>query len=128
MNRIRSIVLAVSTALYFSVFAAGAESYLCKESDTVSIDQYGISYPAENESELEQQDWIVDMSRGWRRSDFPFFHGSCQTNKGYAVCKSDGLAYGEATLSIHPNGSNFIVVYMDYGLGALTIVGKCTPN
>ena len=126
MYRTRTKALVACTSLCFSIAAVGSESYVCKESATVSIDQYEIVQPAENESELKRQNWIVDTNRGWRRSDFPFFHGTCETKKGYTVCRSDKLDYGEATLSIHPDGTNFIVVYMDYGLGALAIVGECT--
>ena len=56
----------------------------------------------------------------------PYFSGTCETNKGYTVCKTQDFAFGEATFSIHPNDSNFVLVYVDYGLDALAFVGKCS--
>jgi hypothetical protein len=105
-----------------------AEVYFCKESATVSIDPYNISSSGEDGDVPSRQDWIVDTERGWRRSGFPDYRGACQKNKGYVVCRTDNIAFGEATLSIHPNDSNFVVVYLDYGLGALAFVGKCSSN
>lgn len=125
MQNYSSSCLLACTALLFSASAVGSETYHCKQSATVSIDQYEIESPAEDARILAEQDWIVDVNRGWRRSDFPHFNGACGTNNGYVVCRADSLAFGEATLSIHPDGSNFLVVYMDYGLGALAVVGKC---
>ena len=103
-----------------------AELYFCRESATVSIDPYNVTSSAEGGDVPSRQDWIIDTERGWRRSDFPDYRGACQKNKGYVVCRTDNIAFGEATLSIHPNDSNFVVVYLDYGLGALVFVGKCS--
>jgi len=108
--------------------AASAETYYCKDTAGVSIDQFGNSSSAEDVDEFEQQDWVVNTEKGWRRSDIPGFSGACVSNKGYVVCKATDIAFGEATFSIHPNGSNFALVYTDFGLGALAFVGKCTKS
>lgn len=111
-------------------FAARAygEVYFCQQDASVSIDPFGVASPAKGDEDFEYRNWIIDTERGWRRSDFPEYRGSCAVNSGYVVCRTDNIAFGEATLSIHPNGSNFAVVYTDYGLGSLTFVGKCSKN
>lgn len=125
MTRYRPIgSIALITLLTFCA-GVNAEVYFCKESAAVSIDPYNISESGEDGGFPSQQDWIVDTDQGWRRTDFPDYRGACQKDKGYVVCRTDNIAFGEATLSIHPNSSNFVVVYLDYGLGALAFVGKC---
>ena len=104
--------------------AANAEVYYCEDTAGVSIDQFQISSSAEESDEFDQQKWVVDTDKGWRRSDVPHFSGACELKQGYVVCKARDIAFGEATLSIHPDGSNFILVYIDYGLNVLAFVGK----
>ena len=116
---------AIITLVFFSA-ATNAEIYFCEDRAGVSIDQYGVATSDDERNDFEQQDWVVDTEKGWRRSDIPGFGGACQTNKGYVVCRATDIVFGEATLSIHPDGSNFSLVYVDYGLGALAFVGKCT--
>ena len=125
MSRNRPQGLLTAIAFVFLSSSANSEIYRCEESAAVSIDPYDISTPPDDTGDVKPRDWIVDTEQGWRRSDFPDFRGSCQSNKGYVVCRTENIAFGEATLSIHPNGSSFVVVYMDYGLGALAFVGKC---
>ena len=119
-GRLTTLIILI---LFTSV--ANAENYFCEDTAGISLDQYGISTSAEEVHELEQKGWIVDTDKGWRRSDFPDFNGNCESNKGYVVCKAQDIVFGEATFSIHPDGSNFILVYIDYGLNALAFVGKC---
>ena len=120
-------LVAITTLVFFSA-AANAELYLCEDRAGVSIDQYGMATSDDENNDFEQQKWIVDTDRGWRRSDIPGFSGACVINKGYIVCKATDIVFGEATLSIHPDGSNFNLVYVDFGLGALAFVGKCTKS
>ena len=77
---------------------------------------------------IAQRRWLVDTDQGWHRAEFPGYRGSCQIENGYVVCRTENIAFGEATLSIHPNRTSFVVVYTDYGLGALAIVGKCNKQ
>lgn len=117
-------LLAVITLLISTT--ASAEVYLCKDAEGVSIDQYGISSASEEFNNFEYQEWVVDTEKGWRRADLAKFGGACESKKGYVVCRADNIAFGEATFSIHPDGANFILVYIDYGMNALAFVGKCT--
>ncbi|MBT8145349.1 MAG: DUF4124 domain-containing protein [Gammaproteobacteria bacterium] len=125
--RLRSNSLLTAVALLFST-AASAEVYFCKDAEGVSIDQYGISSAAEEFNEFEYQEWVVDTEKGWRRADLANFGGACESKRGYVVCRADNIAFGEATFSIHPDGANFILVYIDYGMNALAFVGKCTQK
>lgn len=113
-------------ALVFLSAALRAETYICADRAGVSIDQYAVVTSDDEGNGFELQEWIVDTDRGWRRSDIPGFSGACMVNKGYVVCRATDIVFGEATLSIHPDGSNFSLVYHDYGLGTLAFVGKCT--
>jgi len=122
-NELRSLVT-IFTLLFFSS-TAYAEIFFCEDTAGVNIDHYEISNSVEEVNDFGQQEWIVDTDKGWRRSDLPHFSGACESKNGYVVCKAHDIAFGEATFSIHPNGSNFILVYIDYGLGALAFVGKC---
>ena len=104
---------------------AWADLYSCQETGAVSIDAYQSEVIDEGGVDTAHRRWLVDTEQGWHRAEFPGFRGSCQIENGYVVCRTDNIAFGEATLSIHPNGTSFVVVYTDYGLGALAFVGKC---
>ena len=105
-----------------------ADLYYCQETGAVSIDPHQSSVIDEDSPGIAQRRWLVDTDRGWHRAEFPGYRGSCQIENGYVVCRTENIAFGEATLSIHPNGTSFVVVYTDYGLGALAIVGKCNER
>jgi len=107
------------------VQAARADLYSCQETGAVSIDPHQSSVLDEDNA---QRRWLVDTDHGWHRAEFPGYRGSCQIENGYVVCRTENIAFGEATLSIHPNRTSFVVVYTDYGLGALAIVGKCNEQ
>ena len=109
----------------FSLIAR-AEIFSCQESNAVSIDPYNSSILEPDNKEADRREWIVDTERGWHRSEYPEYRGACEIENGYVICRTKDIAFGEATLSIHPNGSSFVVVYTDYGIGALAFVGKCS--
>lgn len=117
----------VCMLLSFLVFhsTAWADLYSCQETAAVSIDPYQSAVIDEDSAETTDRRWLVDTDQGWHRAEFPGYRGACQIENGYVICRTDNIAFGEAILSIHPNGSSFVVVYMDYGLGALAFVGKC---
>jgi len=102
-----------------------ADLYSCQETGAVSIDPHKSSVIDEDNA---QRRWLVDTDQGWHRDAFPGYRGSCKIENGYVVCRTENIAFGEATLSIHPNRTSFVVVYIDYGLGALAIVGKCNEQ
>lgn len=104
---------------------AWADLYSCQETGAVSIDPYQRAVIEEDSADTTHRRWLVDTDQGWHRAEFPGYRGSCQIENGYVICRTDNIAFGEATLSIHPNGTSFVVVYTDYGLGALAFVGKC---
>jgi len=118
----------VGVILYVSIFSltARAEIFSCQESNAVSVDTYTSSILEPGRDEAGRRKWIVDTERGWHRSEYPEYRGACEIENGYVVCRTKNIAFGEATLSIHPNGSSFVVVYTDYGIGALAFVGKCS--
>lgn len=118
-------LISVSALVLVSVYAK-AETFHCRDTAGVNLSQYGISTSSENNDEFALHEWIVDTDKGWRRSDVPQFNGACQANSGYVVCKAHDIAFGEATFSIHPDGTNFMLTFLDYGLGTLAFVGKCT--
>ncbi len=126
MNAERSARLLTAVSLGLSACAASAETYFCEDVAGVSIDQYGVSTSTDEVNDFEDQEWVVDTEKGWRRADLPHFSGACESNKGYVVCKAHDIAFGEATFSIHPNGSDYVLVYIDYGLDALAFAGKCS--
>lgn len=105
-----------------------ADLYSCQETGAVSIDPYKSSVIDEYSADTTQRRWVVDTDQGWHRAEFPGYRGSCQIENGYVVCRTKNIAFGEATLSIHPNRTSFVVVYTDYGLGALAFVGKCNEQ
>ena len=107
------------------VQAARADLYSCEETGAVSIDPHQSSVIDEDSAKRR---WLVDTDQGWHRAEFPGYRGSCQIENGYVVCRTENIAFGEATLSIHPNRTSFVVVYTDYGLGALAFVGKCNEQ
>lgn len=110
------------------VQAARADLYSCEEAGAVSIDPHQSSVIDEDSAGVAQRKWLVDTDQGWHRAEFPGYRGSCRIENGYVVCRTENIAFGEATLSIHPNRTSFVVVYIDYGLGALAIVGKCNKQ
>ena len=118
----------VGVILYVSIFSltARAEIFSCQESNAVSVDTYTSTILEPDRDEAGRRKWIVDTERGWHRSEYPEYRGACEIENGYVVCRTKNIAFGEATLSIHPNGSSFVVVYTDYGIGALAFVGKCS--
>ena len=118
----------VGVILCASVFSltARAEIFSCQESNAVSVDTYTSTILEPDRDEAGRRKWIVDTGRGWHRSEYPEYRGACEIENGYVVCRTKNIAFGEATLSIHPNGSSFVVVYTDYGIGALAFVGKCS--
>ena len=107
------------------VQAARADLYSCEETGAVSIDPHQSSVIDEDNAKRR---WLVDTDHGWHRAEFPGYRGYCKIENGYVVCRTENIAFGEATLSIHPNRTSFVVVYTDYGLGALAIVGKCNEQ
>ena len=107
---------------------AWADLYSCQETGAVSIDPHKSSVVDEYSADTTQRRWLVDTDQGWHRAEFPGYRGSCQIENGYVVCRTKNIAFGEATLSIHPNRTSFVVVYIDYGLGALAFVGKCNEQ
>ena len=122
-SKLGRLLLITTCGIYAA--EAHANTYLCTDNAKVSLNQFGVSSSLEETADFEPQNWVVDTARGWRRLDLPDFRGTCESTNGYIVCRTDGIAFGEATLSIHPDGSNFVLVYTDYGLGALAFVGKC---
>ena len=124
--RIPRVVCLISSALV--VQAAWADLYSCQETGAVTIDPHQSSVINEDSAQSAQRRWLVDTDQGWHRAEFPGYRGSCQIENGYVICRTNNIAFGEATLSIHPNRTSFVVVYTDYGLGALAIVGKCSKK
>tara|TARA_Y100000994_G_C15554335_1_gene385470 strand:+ start:369 stop:746 length:378 start_codon:yes stop_codon:yes gene_type:complete len=101
-----------------------ATVYYCQDSGSVELDMFTSGRPNNITEREEAYRWIVDTSRGWRRADINSFSGACVVDKGYTVCKAD-RPYGEAIFSIHPDDSNFILIYVDYGMDLLAFVGNC---
>ena len=99
-----------------------AKTYYCKDSGSTELDMFGTE--KENKASTKPYHWIVDTNRGWKRSDVVAYSGSCRIDNGYTVCRAD-TAYGEAIFSIHPDDSNFILIYLDYGIDLLAFVGRC---
>lgn len=99
-----------------------AKTYHCKDSGSTELDMFGAE--KENKASTRPYHWIVDTNRGWKRSDVVAYSGSCGIDNGYTVCRAD-TAYGEAIFSIHPDDSNFILIYLDYGIDLLAFVGSC---
>ena len=122
-HQLLRVVCLIWSAL--AVQAAWADLYSCQETGAVSIDPHQSSVIDEDNAKRR---WLVDTDHGWHRAEFPGYRGSCQIENGYVVCRTENIAFGEATLSIHPNRTSFVVVYTDYGLGALAIVGKCNEQ
>ena len=108
-------------SLCFAPTLLNAKTYYCKNSGSTELDMFG----AEKENKTSTTyHWIVDTNRGWKRSDVVAYSGSCEIDNGYTVCRAD-TAYGEAIFSIHPDDSNFILIYLDYGIDLLAFVGSC---
>jgi len=108
--------------------ALNARAFYCEAKTAVSLDHYKVLSTDEGSDSLVLYSWIIDLNRGWRRSDVPAFSGACESDEGYVVCESSDLSYGEANFSIHPDGSKFTLVFVDYGLGSLTFVGTCSES
>ena len=106
---------------------ATAAEYVCEDKAQTNLDMFGAKNSNMKEIGFEPQKWVVDTSKGWRRSDNPVYRGSCQADKGYTICKAD-TTFGEAIFSIHPDDSNFILVYLDYGLDLLAFTGNCKKS
>ena len=87
-----------------------------------SIDPYQREVIDGGGADIANRRWLVDTDQGWHRAEFPGI-GSCRIENGYVICRTDNIAFGEAILSIHPNGTSFVVVYTDYGLALAS--GKC---
>ena len=119
---IRSLVL--SGAILLTPLSAG-EIYFCSDIAGVSINKFGIKTSNKNAKEIALQNWLIDTSKGWRREDVEGYAGACETNKGYVVCRAEDVVFGEAIFTIHPDDSNFVLTYLDYGLDALSYVGTC---
>ena len=119
---IRSLVL--SGTILLTPLSAG-EIYFCSDIAGVSINKFGIKTSNKNAKEIALQNWLIDTSKGWRREDVEGYAGACETNKGYVVCRAEDVVFGEAIFSIHPDDSNFVLTYLDYGLDALSYVGTC---
>ena len=99
-----------------------AKTFYCKDSGSTELDMFGADKG--NIARTREYHWIVDTNRGWKRSDVVAYSGTCVIDNGYTVCRAD-TAYGEAIFSIHPDDSNFILVYLDYGIDLLAFVGSC---
>lgn len=119
------VVVGVLLGVLGSHSTAWADLYSCQETGAVSIDPYQKEVIDGGGADTANRRWLVDTDQGWHRAEFPGYRGSCRIENGYVICRTDNIAFGEATLSIHPNGTSFVVVYTDYGLGALAFVGKC---
>jgi hypothetical protein len=116
-------LLASAMIACISPVAIAAE-YVCEDNAKTNLDMFGAKISNVRDSNFTHQNWVVDTNKGWRRSDNPVYRGSCTTDKGYTVCKADTI-FGEAIFSIHPDDSNFILVYLDYGLDLLAFTGNC---
>ena len=105
--------------------ATKAAIYYCEDTIGVSIDRFDFEALNDDNPNFIAHNWLIDTDKGWRRSDSSHFGGVCEVSKGYTVCRERNIVFGEATFAIHPDGSNFTLVYLDYGLGVLTFVGTC---
>jgi hypothetical protein len=117
-----TIILLCSTA------GANADIYYCEDTMGVSIDRFDFEALNDDSDNFISHNWLIDTDRGWRRADTPQYRGVCEVNKGYTVCNVHNIPFGEATFAIHPDGSNFTLVYLDYGLDVLAFVGTCTKT
>jgi hypothetical protein len=117
-----TIILVCSTA------GANADIYYCEDTMGVSIDRFDFEVLNDDSDNFISHNWLIDTDRGWRRTDTPHYGGVCEVNKGYTVCNVHNIPFGEATFAIHPDGSNFTLVYLDYGLDVLAFVGTCTKT
>ena len=118
--KIQNFLLA---ALFVSQFSYGTV-YYCTNSGSTELDMFKSGSPYDLTKGEGAYTWIVDTDKGWRRTDVSTYSGSCFVDKGYTVCKAD-TSYGEAIFSIHPDDSNFILIYIDYGIDLLAFVGNC---
>ncbi|MDG1952311.1 MAG: hypothetical protein P8J52_06915 [Gammaproteobacteria bacterium] len=124
------MIIKIISTLIFSIAVlcaplSVADIYFCTDIAGVSINKFGMKTSNENTKEITLQNWLVDTNKGWRREDVEGYAGACETNKGYVVCRAEDVVFGEAIFSIHPDDSNFVLTYLDYGLDALSYVGTC---
>lgn len=118
-------LLTIIILLCLSV-AANADIYYCEDTMGVSIDRFDFEALNDDNDNFIAHNWLIDTDKGWRRADSSSFGGVCEVRKGYTVCRERNIVFGEATFAIHPDGSNFTLVYLDYGLDVLAFVGTCT--
>ena len=114
----------VCILIFISPLQLKAEVFSCEDSGSTELDMFGSNTSHNAPSKKNINSWIIDTNKGWRRADIETFSGSCTVENGYTVCKTD-TPYGEAIFSIHPDDSNFILVYLDYGIDVLAFVGSC---
>ena len=115
------------TLVLLSAAASANVSYVCENKAKTTLDMFGAEKSNIETASLDSKSWIVDTAKGWRRSDNPVYRGKCKLEKGYTVCKAEA-PFGEATFSIHPDDSGFLLVYIDYGLDLLAFTGNCTKG
>jgi hypothetical protein len=118
--------LLITVILFCFTAGANADIYYCEDTMRVSIDRFDFEALNNDSDNFISNTWLIDTDKGWRRTDNPHYEGVCEVNKGYTVCSVRNIAFGEATFAIHPDGSNFTLVYLDYGLDVLAFVGTCT--
>lgn len=122
----KKLTIAITIVLLAEAASANVV-YTCENKAKTTLDMFGAEKSDIETVSLDSKSWIVDTAKGWRRSDNPVFRGKCRLEKGYTVCKA-GAPFGEATFSIHPDDSGFLLVYIDYGLDLLAFTGNCTKR
>ena len=113
--------------LFCPLAGVEADSYYCEDTMGVSINRFDLKTLNGDSDKYTSHNWLIDTDKGWRRADNPHYEGVCRVDKGYTVCNVRDMTFGEATFAIHPDGSNFTLVYLDYGVDVLAFVGTCTP-
>ena len=115
------------TLVLLSAATSANVVYICENKAKTTLDMFDAEKSNIKTASLDSKSWIVDTAKGWRRSDNPVYRGTCRLEKGYTVCKAE-TPFGEATFSIHPDDSGFLLVYIDYGLDLLAFTGNCTKG
>ena len=115
------------TLVLLSAATSANVVYICENKAKTTLDMFGAEKSNIETASLDSKSWIVDTAKGWRRSDNPVYRGKCGLEKGDTVCKAE-TPFGEATFSIHPDDSGFLLVYIDYGLDLLAFTGNCTKG
>ena len=108
--------LLITVILFCFTAGANADIYYCEDTMRVSIDRFDFEALNNDSDNFISNTWLIDTH----------YEGVCEVNKGYTVCSVRNIAFGEAIFAIHPDGSNFTLVYLDYGLDVLAFVGTCT--